>query len=241
MAWLAIFLASTPFVLAEQSVVQESLDDPSQRVTLNNWHTDANLSWVTSHLSIRPSMLISRGGRIHEFEEGPSADIGSIGFDVAGASTTVDEALEATYTDGIIVIKNGAVVYEQYFGDFDESRHHAWASSTKSLTGIALGILISNGAIDIQKSPAAYLPALRDSDLFSSAFSFFLDATRSARASEFEAASRILAKPVVEFTPPGMLNKSLARAFGASLLIKFSVAVFISSRSFAAFSPKLCS
>ena len=64
-------------------------------------------------------------------------------------------------TDGYIVIKNGTVVYEEYFGGFGEHDHHLWASCTKSLVGLAVGILVEQGKIDVDKTVATYIDELK--------------------------------------------------------------------------------
>lgn len=54
----------------------------------------------------------------------------------------------ANYTDGIIVLHQGKVVYERYFGCLNETEYHAAMSMTKSLTGLLAEMLIAQGKLD---------------------------------------------------------------------------------------------
>ncbi|MEH8021555.1 serine hydrolase [Rheinheimera metallidurans] len=54
----------------------------------------------------------------------------------------------ANYTDGIIVLHQGKVVYERYFGCLHETEYHAAMSMTKSLTGLLAEMLIAQGKLD---------------------------------------------------------------------------------------------
>ena len=46
------------------------------------------------------------------------------------------QSLAANYTDGIVVLHNGAVVYERYAGCLGEAGEHGAMSVTKSVTGL---------------------------------------------------------------------------------------------------------
>ncbi|MEI2685686.1 MAG: hypothetical protein V9G14_04955 [Cypionkella sp.] len=53
-----------------------------------------------------------------------------------GAAMTWDAAFDANYTDGILVLHKGRIVYERYDGCLDEHTLHGAMSVTKSLTGL---------------------------------------------------------------------------------------------------------
>ena len=46
------------------------------------------------------------------------------------------EALDANYTDGMLILHQGKVVYERYAGALKEDGKHGAMSMTKSMTGL---------------------------------------------------------------------------------------------------------
>ena len=56
------------------------------------------------------------------------------------------ESLAANFTDGVLVLHRGKVVYEQYRGCLAEDGKHAAMSMTKSLTGLLAQILVDASA-----------------------------------------------------------------------------------------------
>lgn len=55
---------------------------------------------------------------------------------------TWKESLAANYTDGMLVLHKGRVVYEKYSGCLDEMGKHAAMSMTKSVTGLLAEMVI---------------------------------------------------------------------------------------------------
>ncbi|MDW3221987.1 MAG: hypothetical protein R8G34_03745 [Paracoccaceae bacterium] len=55
---------------------------------------------------------------------------------------TWEESLCANYTDGVLILHRGEVVYERYFGCLEEDRKHAIMSMTKSFTGLLAEIMV---------------------------------------------------------------------------------------------------
>jgi len=70
--------------------------------------------------------------------------------------------LENTYTDGVIVLLDGKVVYQRYFGMPEEQPHIMW-SMTKSMIGLIATQLIHEGRLDPDAPVTDYLPELADS------------------------------------------------------------------------------
>ncbi len=109
------------------------------------------------------ALWVPRGGEIRPLALRPDASIESFRFEFRGATSSLLEALEGDATDGFLVIRDGAIVYERYFGDFGASDAHLWASCTKSLVGLAFGLLAAEGAVDPARRVEEVLPELRGS------------------------------------------------------------------------------
>lgn len=59
--------------------------------------------------------------------------------------------------DGIVVIRNGYLVSERYYGGYDLADKHETRSTFKSVTGLITGIAIDNGLVDINEPVAPLL------------------------------------------------------------------------------------
>lgn len=61
---------------------------------------------------------------------------------------TWEESLWKNYTDGIIILHKGKVVYERYFSELTETDVHAVMSLTKAFNGTLASILVAEGTLD---------------------------------------------------------------------------------------------
>ncbi|HUH75317.1 MAG TPA: serine hydrolase [Chitinophagales bacterium] len=73
---------------------------------------------------------------------------------------TWEASLWENYTDGILIIHQGKIVYEKYFGELTENDVHAVMSLTKSFTGTLASILVAEGVLDENKLVSFYVPEL---------------------------------------------------------------------------------
>lgn len=76
---------------------------------------------------------------------------------------TWEESLSANYTDGIIIMHKGRIVYERYPAGLEPDGVHAAMSVTKSFTGTVASILIAQGLIDPTQQITHYIPELAGS------------------------------------------------------------------------------
>ncbi len=62
-------------------------------------------------------------------------------------------------TEGIVISKNGKIVYERYFGDFNANTPHDTRSAGKSYGSAIIGLAIDNGVIEnVEQKVYKYLP-----------------------------------------------------------------------------------
>jgi CubicO group peptidase (beta-lactamase class C family) len=97
---------------------------------------------------------------------------------------TWEQSLAATYTDGIVVMHRGKVVYERYFGVLKPEGQHAAMSVTKSVIGTLGAMLVAEGRIDANKHVAEYIPELAASAFGSATVRQVLDMTTGLKYSE---------------------------------------------------------
>ncbi len=65
--------------------------------------------------------------------------------------------LEEKGTDGFIILKDGKIVVEWYFGGFTMDDSHSWNSAGKTLTAMTVGIAQEEGFLSIEDSSMDYL------------------------------------------------------------------------------------
>ncbi|MEM1359729.1 MAG: serine hydrolase domain-containing protein, partial [Bacteroidota bacterium] len=82
----------------------------------------------------------------------------SLGYQ-ADSITALYDYLEATQTKGFLLLKDGRIVLEKYFGTFQQDSVWYWASAGKSLRAALVGIAQEEGHLSIQDSTSKYLGA----------------------------------------------------------------------------------
>jgi CubicO group peptidase (beta-lactamase class C family) len=70
---------------------------------------------------------------------------------------TLYNFLNNTNTKAFIVLKNGRIVLEKYYGTFTQDSAWYWASAGKTLTGFTIGIAQQEGLLKIQDTTSKYL------------------------------------------------------------------------------------
>lgn len=65
--------------------------------------------------------------------------------------------LESTQTKAFIVLKNGRIVLEKYFGSFTRDSSWYWASAGKTLTAFTVGIAQQEGLLKLRDTSSKYL------------------------------------------------------------------------------------
>lgn len=95
-----------------------------------------------------------------------------------------DEFLDRNYTDGIIIVHKGKIVYEKYMGALLADGVHAAMSVSKSFAGTIGAILVSKGIIDEDKPAAFYVPELKGSGYEGATVRQVMDMTTSIDYSE---------------------------------------------------------
>lgn len=113
-------------------------------------------------------------------------DLDAVTFCPSGQSDlmTWEQSLAANFTDGILVLHRGRVVYERYFGVLDAHTQHLAFSVTKSFVATIAGILAVEGALDDRATVKTYLPELKHSGFADATIQQLLDMTTGLKHSE---------------------------------------------------------
>ncbi len=97
---------------------------------------------------------------------------------------TWKESLEKNYTDGIIVLHKGKIVYENYPAGLTQDGTHAAMSVSKSFAGTIGTILVAKGIIDDSKLATDYVPELKGSGFEGATVRQIMDMTTAIQYSE---------------------------------------------------------
>lgn len=146
------------------------------------------LRWTVCHIrELMPTKQVSRGlGAPVPLKYALDDGIDSVTFLPLGSEKQMSwkESLTKNYTDGILVIHRGKVVYERYFGALDETGKHAAMSMTKSLTGLLAEILVVEGKLDDTAKVGSIVPELKDSAFGNATVRQVMDMTTALDYSE---------------------------------------------------------
>lgn len=155
----------------------------------SNFFSFPKLRWTVCHFrELLPTEQVSRGiGAPVPLEYNlDEAAIDALTFKPMGSSETMtwEESLAANFTDGMLIIHEGKVVYERYFGCLDEAGKHGAMSMTKSLTGLLAEILVVEGKLDDSALISSIVPELADSAFGSATVRQVMDMTTGLAYSE---------------------------------------------------------
>jgi len=161
----------------------------------SNYFSFPKLRWSVCHLrEFLPTAEISRGtGAPAPLDYLPHAAFADMAREIdaltfkpmnADKAMTWEESLFANYTDGVLIIHKGRVVYERYFGCLKEDGKHAIMSMTKSITGLLAQTLVSEGVLDDRLRVRDVIPEIGDSAFASATVRQVMDMTTGVKYSE---------------------------------------------------------
>ncbi len=143
--------------------------------------------WSYSNMRrLVPTSVVPRGAAAVTLPRAERTDLDAITFQPSGRNDlmTWEQSLAANFTDGIVVLHRGHIVYERYFGVLDAATQHLAFSVTKSFVATIAGIMAVEGAIDDRATVATYLPELKHSGFADATIAQLLDMTTGMKHSE---------------------------------------------------------
>jgi CubicO group peptidase (beta-lactamase class C family) len=164
----ATLVAGMPLPVAAQQELPAPLrDGPSSDVPvaiqIARWHMldgDINALTFRSMDTLFTTRVVPRSGPVWQLprQDRPLA----FTYSFKGATYTPDQFLERTYTNALLVMKDGEIVSEIYRNNSDERTRFMGWSMTKSITSILIGCALSEGRIKSLDEPITrYLPELK--------------------------------------------------------------------------------
>ena len=121
---------------------------PESAVTSANWlDPPHNRTGFLRVSRLAPTEVISRGtGRPLGLPRA-ERDLSRFSFEFEGAEISISELIAETYTDAMLVLHRGSIVFERYEGAMGATDRHLLMSISKSIVSTLCGILIGRGEL----------------------------------------------------------------------------------------------
>lgn len=200
---LAAGLTLGSFAMAQDAVLSADSSDPKAlgwmqgfpppddriiRFTDPDYFAFPKLRWtVCNFRALMPNTAVRNGsGGADMLPVDLDPGIDAVTFTPLGsdAKMTWDEAFDVNYTDAVLVLHRGRIVYERYGGCMGEHVLHGAMSVTKSITGLIGEILVAEGRIDETALMGDLIPELADSAFGDATVRQVLDMTTALDYSE---------------------------------------------------------
>ena len=136
-----------------------------RQVTQDNLFRYPFVRWTlqnTSRFTRTASMLMERK-QVYPIPEELDNALLSSDLTINGANHTIVDYANRTFTDALVVVKDGKLVAEWYGDGMRASKPHYIASVTKGVTGLLAELLIAEGRLDENRPVKYYVPELTDS------------------------------------------------------------------------------
>ncbi|MDH4071930.1 MAG: beta-lactamase family protein [Gammaproteobacteria bacterium] len=159
----AIFACLLTGVLLHTACLAEQSGRPAD-LTLAGFQFGPDNRWTFSHMrEVLPTVNIERdAARMLVLARSDNA-VSDFSVIFQDREQTIDKIAEHQYIDGLLVLKDGEIVFEQYYGHLAEDLPHLMNSVSKSVVGLVAGKLAHEGVIDLDKPVSHYVAALAES------------------------------------------------------------------------------
>lgn len=146
------------------------------------------LRWsVCNFRQLMPTVAVDNGiDGVRVLPEAIKPALGGVTFTPLGGGDvmTWDAAFDANYTDGVIVLHHGRVVYERYDGCLSKNTLHGAMAVTQSLTGLLAEMLVAEGTLDDTARVVDLIPELESSGFGDATVRQVMDMTTALDYSE---------------------------------------------------------
>ncbi|MGB5705889.1 MAG: serine hydrolase [Arenicellales bacterium] len=137
--------------------------NPPEGTDLSNWRESPYSRWTFQNVrELIPSAVIAARTNASPIPQalGKTPDL-------SGLHPYEDAGLEAflvdTHTDSLVILHRGNKVWQWQADHCDRSRPHIVFSVSKSISAMLAGILVDQGAVEVDRTVSHYLPGTRDS------------------------------------------------------------------------------
>jgi CubicO group peptidase (beta-lactamase class C family) len=126
----------------------------------SNWIDSPHNRWGFLHVRELTRTARIRGAGAASPLPRDERSLDTVSFEHDGRTWNLVAMFDATYTDGLMIVHDGAVVFERYGGLMLPDDTHLLMSVSKSLTSTLAGVLVGNGALDTAACVPDYVTSL---------------------------------------------------------------------------------
>ena len=149
------------------------------------------MRWSYSHFQwLVPTAEVSRGtAPVRPFPIALRDDIEAVTFQPLANSgfdgpISFEQSLFANFTDALMIVHRGSIVYERYFGVTGPATRHMLMSVSKSFAGTIAAMLVANGTLDEAATIGSIIPELAASGFGDATLRQVMDMTTALAYSE---------------------------------------------------------
>lgn len=155
-------------------------------VRLGNVLRFPNQRWAFHHMrQLGPTAQVWRGDGPASALRESAKELDDLGVpDGKGGRTTLADWQRTTYTDAIMVLHKGRVIYHKHYVGMQPHQPHALWSMSKSFVGLLATMLIHEGQLDPAAPVSRYIPELANSAWADATVQQTLDMTVGAQYEE---------------------------------------------------------
>jgi CubicO group peptidase (beta-lactamase class C family) len=119
-------------------------------VSFANWDKAPYQRWSFLHMrELVPTARVARGETVSPLPR-DVRDLSGFPFRHRGRDHTLAGMMEETHVDGLMVVRDGIVVFEHYVDGMTPSTTHILQSVSKSLTATLTGVLVDQGRFELE-------------------------------------------------------------------------------------------
>ncbi len=149
-------------MLAAPTLAQDAAPGPSPATVAMRWqwlNPEINSFTFRDTDRVFESRPVARSGAVSELPRGPAMTMPSIAF--GGETRGYERFAEDTFTNALLVIRDGRIVFEDYRNRSDAAAHFIGFSMSKTITAMLVGVALEQGKIASLDDPVTrYLPEL---------------------------------------------------------------------------------
>jgi hypothetical protein len=150
-------------LLGQSISIAEESDRPTN-LTLESFQFGPVNRWTFSHMrEVIPTVNIPRDTNRFLMLNNSDDLVADFSVEFQGRKQSIDEIAAHQFIDGLLIIKDGEIVVEKYYGHLTQDRPHLMNSVSKSIVGLVAGKLAAQGVIDLEKPVSHYVAALAKS------------------------------------------------------------------------------
>jgi hypothetical protein len=140
------FLLTVLIIFSAQFYSQEELNTADAPNTILFWNTSQKLEGFKNFKEFLPTRLVSKSTQPYPLTYN-LLNLSDLKYTFKGEEFSIEDFIETFKVAGLIVIRDGVILYEDYNFGNDESSKWVSFSVTKSVTSMLLGAAIKDGFI----------------------------------------------------------------------------------------------